>query len=139
MTGGRRTAALLALLTIAACSGPTDPAGEVANVRGTWQYSGDQAAPALTLEGTLLINTQDHDVIGGQLSWQEQGAAGGVRSDGGAVTGRVIEDTDIDFDVLMAAAERRHVGRITGDTIRGAWIEVSSGRSGNFIAVKAVP
>jgi hypothetical protein len=121
------------------CSFPTDPAGEVADVRGTWHYSGDQAAPALTLDGTLLISTQRDDVISGQLSWQEQGVAGGVRSDGGPVSGRVIEDSDVDFDVLLAATERRHVGRIVGDTIRGAWIEVSSGRSGNFVAVKAAP
>jgi hypothetical protein len=135
----RSAAVLIPTLIACGCSFPTDPAGAVADVRGTWHYSGDQAAPALTLDGTLLISTQRDDVIGGQLSWQEQGVAGGVRSDGGPVSGRVIEDSDVDFDVLLAATERRHVGRITGDTIRGAWIEVSSGRSGNFVAVKAAP
>lgn len=135
----RSGALLIPTLIACACSFPTDPAGEVADVRGTWHYSGDQAAPALTLDGTLLISTQRDDVIGGQLSWQEQGVAGGVRSDGGPVSGRVIEDSDVDFDVLLAATERRHVGRIIGDTIRGAWIEVSSGRSGNFVAVRTAP
>ncbi len=108
-------------------------------MRGTWHYSGDQAAPALTLDGTLIISSQAQDVVSGQVSWTEQEVGGGTRVDGGPVSGRVIERSDIDFDVLRAGTERRHVGRITGDTIRGAWVELTSGRSGNFLAVKSTP
>ena len=135
----RNCIAAAALLVGAGCSFATDPSGEVAQVRGTWHYSGDQSAPALTLDGTLIITAQTNDLVSGQISWQEQEVGGGMRTDGGPVSGRVIESTDIDFDVLRSGTERRHVGRITADTIRGAWIEISSGRSGNFLAVKDQP
>jgi hypothetical protein len=128
-----------AALLATGCSLATDPVGEVADLRGTWRYSGDQTAPALTLEGTLTITAQSADVISGQLSWQEQAAGGGTRTDGGPVSGRVIETTDVDFDVILGAVERRHVGRITGDTVRGAWIELTSGKSGNFLAIRGLP
>lgn len=137
MTTVRRSlAAIAATLAVSACSLATEPPGEVADIRGTWHYSGDQAAPALTLDGTLLISMQTDDVVSGQLSWQEQAAGGGVQNDGGPVSGRVIGDSDVDFDVLRSGSERRHVGRITADTIRGAWVELSSGRSGTFVAIK---
>lgn len=139
MRSYRRRAAAVTLMVAAGCSFATGPSGAVADVRGTWHYSGDQSAPALTLNGTLIINGQTDDLVSGQISWQEQEVGGGTRTDGGPVSGRVIETTDIDFDVLRSGTERRHVGRITADTIRGAWIEISSGRSGNFLAVKDQP
>jgi len=135
----RRLALLAPLALSTGCSFATDPQEEVADVRGTWHYSGDQAAPALTLEGTLTINAQTADVIAGQLSWQEQDPGGGTRVDGGPVSGRVIGLADVDFDVLLPGSERRHVGRISGDSIRGAWIDLLSGRSGEFLAVRSTP
>lgn len=134
-----RGATTVVLVVATACSFATGPSGAVADVRGTWHYSGDQAAPALTLDGTMIINSQALDLVSGQVSWTEQEVGGGTRVDGGPVSGRVIEQSDVDFDVLRSGTERRHVGRITGDTIRGAWVELSSGRSGNFLAVKLQP
>jgi hypothetical protein len=135
---GPRALAAVVVLSIG-CSLATEPSGEVADVLGDWQYSGDQTAPALTLEGTLSIQNQAGENVSGQLSWQESDGGGVIRSVGGPVSGRVIETTDIDFDVLLSGTERRHVGRIIGDTIRGAWVEVSSGRSGEFLAVRGAP
>jgi hypothetical protein len=129
----------LLALALAGCSFTTEPAGEVADVRGSWQYSGEQTAPVLTLEGTLNIAAQSGDMVSGQLSWEERDPGGGTLVRGGPVSGRVIGTTDVDFDVLLAGTERRHVGRITRDTIRGAWVEVSSGRNGEFLAVRGAP
>lgn len=130
--------ALLALLP-AACAFATDPDAEVADVRGTWTYTGEQSAPALALTGTLTVQSQQGETIGGQLSWQEPDGLGGQAIRGGAVSGRVIETTDVDFDVLSVGVTRRHVGRLAGDSIKGAWIEVSSGKSGEFVAVRSTP
>lgn len=135
----RRLRLALLLPFAVACSFSTEPAGEVADLLGTWQYSGEQSAPALTLEGTLSIAAQSGDILSGQLSWEEHDAGGGMVLRGGPVSGRVIGTTDVDFDVLLAGTERRHVGRITGDTIRGAWVEVANGRSGEFLAVRGAP
>ena len=134
----RATLVLAAILAFGgACDFATDPGGAVADIRGSWQYSGDQSAPALTLTGTLVIQTQAGEVVGGQLSWQEQDGMGGTISRGGAVSGRVIGESDVDFDVILGAVTRRHVGRISGDSLNGAWVEVSTGKSGDFTAVKA--
>lgn len=134
----RRTALGLSacLLLATGCAFSTEPSGDVAAVRGSWHYSGEQAAPTLTLEGTLIFESQSGEVVSGRLSWQEQDPGGGVRMDGGPVSGRVIGRSDVDFDVLRAAGDRRHVGRIVGDTIRGAWVELQSGKSGTFVAVR---
>ncbi len=136
--GGAGLVAALGLLG-SACAFATDPDQTVADVRGTWQYSGAQSAPALVLTGTLSISTQQGEVVGGQLSWQEPDGSGGTANRGGAVSGRVIETTDVDFDVLAPGVTRRHVGRLVGDSIKGAWIETSTGKSGDFVAVRGTP
>lgn len=134
----RSVLASLALLC-GACAFATDPNEDVADLRGTWQYTGEQSAPALALTGTLTIQSQQGEVVNGQLSWQEPDGSGGTANRGGAVSGRVIETTDVDFDVLVPGVTRRHVGRLAGDSIKGAWIETGSGKSGEFVAVRGTP
>ncbi len=124
---------------VAACAATTDPSTDVADLRGTWQYSGEQTAPALTMVGTLVIEAQQGALLTGRISWEEQAVGGGTRVDGGAVTGRVIDRSDVDFDVFLPGGERRHVARLTADTMRGAWVQLSSGRSGEFVAVRGAP
>lgn len=127
------------LLAAGGCDLATETDGPVANVEGSWRYTGQQTAPSLTLEGTLVIGPQSGDVVNGQLTWEERDVSGGLVLDGGPVSGRVIELEDIDFDVLRSGGDRRHVGRISGDTIRGAWIQASSGASGEFLAIRETP
>lgn len=124
---------------VAACASTTDPSTDVADLRGTWQYNGEQTAPALTMVGTLVIEAQQGALVTGRISWEEAAVGGGTRVDGGAVTGRVIDRSDVDFDVFLPGGERRHVARLTADTMRGAWVQLSSGRSGEFVAVRGTP
>jgi hypothetical protein len=131
--------AVALLVAAAGCNLATEADGPVANVKGSWHYTGQQTAPSLTLEGTLVIGPQAGDVVNGQLTWEERDALGGLVLDGGPVSGRVIALEDIDFDVLRSGGDRRHVGRIAGDTIRGAWIQTSSGASGEFLAIRETP
>jgi hypothetical protein len=126
-------------LAFCACAQSTDATTDVADLRGTWRFTGDQTAPALTMAGTLVIESQSGDMVTGRLTWEEQAVGGGTRVDGGPVTGRVIDWTDVDFDVLLSSGERRHVGRLSADTMRGAWVQLSTGSSGEFLAVRGAP
>jgi hypothetical protein len=136
----RRTLRFAALLALSACSLSTEPTGPVADVRGTWRYVGTQSAPALQLEGTLVVTQQRGDIITGSVTWEERDGLGDVQIRGGQLTGRVIGLEDIDFDVLMPEGDRRHVARVIGDSLDGVWAAVSAGRSGDFRATRqAVP
>lgn len=131
-------ATLCATLVVAACDLSTEPTGPVADVRGTWRYVGTQSAPALQLEGTLVVTQQRGDIISGSVTWEERDGLGDVQVKGGQMTGRVIGLEDIDFDVLLPEGDRRHVARVSGDSIDGVWAAVSAGRSGDFRASRQV-
>ena len=108
-------------------------------MRGTWQYSGQQSEPSLQLTGTLVIAFQDGALLTGSLSWEERDGSGGTRLQAGAVSGRVIERSDIDFDVFVADRTRRHVARLGDGSMNGAWVQIETGRSGQFVAVRSTP
>lgn len=131
--------ALGAALLMGGCALPSDPPGEGAVVRGTWTLTGTQSAPSATLDGQLTVSAQDGDQISGSAGWQERDAAGMLRPDGGPMSGRVIGETDVDFDITVGGIARRHVGRIRADTIEGSWVQVSDGRSGTFRLVRGTP
>jgi hypothetical protein len=133
---GRATAFLLTLLSTSACIDTATDASTVADVRGTWRYVGSQQAPAVQLNGTLIIEEQEGDLLSGRANWEERTAQGMVQSVAGAVSGRVIELTDVDFDVRIGTDTRRHVARISGDTLRGTWVLIGGGRTGEFTAVR---
>lgn len=139
----RRSLARIALLVptvvaigLAGCVDPAGPTAMAADVRGSWRFTADQAAPPLHLEGTLVIESQRGDLITGTISWEERDGSGVIRLDGGAVTGLVIDRSDVDFDVLMSGGSRRHVARLSTDTMQGSWLQVTNGRSGAFRAVR---
>lgn len=131
-----------ALLGVAAasfgCSLGGDPLGPVADLRGVWIYSGTQAVPALGLEGTLTLAEQSGSQVEGSASWVEEDGLGGTSLRAGSLAGTVIGETDVDMEVALAGAVRRHVARISanGDTLEGVWSDVAGGLSGTFTAVR---
>jgi hypothetical protein len=133
--------ASLATLALAGCVLGTGPSGPFADVVGTWTYVGEQTSPALQITGTLTISDQDDDLILGSLAFTTDDGLGGIQADGGAVTGRVIELSDVDFDVLLGTGDRRHVAHISanGDTLSGLWTQAGSGASGEFVATRNAP
>lgn len=128
----------LAAVMLAGCALSTEPAGPVADLRGMWTYAGTQAVPALDLEGTLNLAEQAGAQVEGTASWVEQDGLGNTALRGGSLAGTVIGVTDIDLEIALADAVRRHVGRISanGDTLQGVWAEVGGGLSGTFTAVR---
>ena len=129
----------VALLLVAGCESSTGVSGEVADVRGPWEFTGTQLAPSLQLSGTLVIAGQDGDLVTGSLSWEERDGLGGTTAHAGSVSGRVIGLTDIDFDVFAGEGVRRHVARLGTGSMEGAWVQVSTGRSGEFAAAQEIP
>lgn len=144
-TGIRRAARAggvgLAMIMLGAtgCTLTTSSAGDPADVQGEWTFTAEQVTPALTLTGTLSITSQDEDLISGTLTWQESDGLGNVRVDGGPITGRVLGAEDVDFDLLRTGGSRRHVARLTADTMEGNWLQASIGASGGFRAVRETP
>lgn len=131
--------ALVGIATVAlGCSLGGDPLEPVADLRGGWDYAGTQAVPALTLEGTLTVAVQDGAQVEGSVSWVEQDGLGGTALRAGSLAGTVIGETDVDMEVALADAVRRHVARISanGDTLVGVWAEVGGGLTGTFTAVR---
>jgi len=128
----------IAALGLSACTLATEAEGPFANVVGSWRYTGSQAAPALSFDGTMSILQQSGGEISGSLTWTERDALDNLQLRGAQVAGRVIGLEDTDFDVVIPEANRRHVARISanGDTVDGVWASVTSGRSGTFRAIR---
>jgi hypothetical protein len=134
----RRVTCLLGLGVLVGCSLPGEPAADSAIVRGEWEFTGTQTAPQATMTGSLTIQTQSGDLITGSAGWDERDGFGVVRSTGGPVSGRVIGQQDVDFDIVTDdGVTRRHVGRIRADTMDGSWVQFGDGRTGSFRAVRA--
>ncbi len=134
----RLVSGVLAGGLLAGCAVSTAPGGAAADLRGTWRYAGTQAAPALQLTGTLVITGQTDDAIVGTLSWTETDGVTEPVLRGGPVSGTVIGMEDVDFDVAPTDGVRRHVARVTPDSLVGVWVSTGSSKSGTFTAVRQV-
>lgn len=133
--------ALLLLSLVAGCSNSSTLTGPVASVQGSWAFSGSQAAPPLSLVGTLNITRQSGDVIEGGLGWTESDGIGAPIVRSAPLAGLVIGTTDIDFDVNMEGESRRHLARVSvnGDTLVGVWVSSVGSRTGTFTARRIDP
>jgi hypothetical protein len=134
-----RALATLSLFAFGACALPSGPDREAARVLGEWSFTGQQAVPSLAIEGTLRIESQDGDLIVGSASWEERDALGVTVLRGGAITGRVIGESDVDFDILVGATARRHVARLAADTMAGSWVQPGTSAAGTWRAVRGAP
>lgn len=126
-----------------ACLGSTDPGKMGVPVLGTWSYTATQGSPsAAQLSGALAFSSQTGAQISGTLDVVETGVGGLQRRLAGPVSGRTVDSTTVDFDMLLGAVSRRHVGQVRGDSITGTWVEtpVDGGvpsASGSFRAARA--
>lgn len=129
-----------AALGLAGCTLVTEPDGPFADVAGSWTYAAEQSSPVLDIDGTLTL-TQQRAALGGALAFAASDGIGPPANDGGPVSGLVIGTTDVDFDVQLPSGARRHVARVSAgrDTIEGAWVHLSSGAAGVFLATRDTP
>jgi hypothetical protein len=107
-----------------ACLGPTDPGKMGVPVIGGWNYVATQGSPsAAQLNGALAFSGQTGAEISGTLDVVEIGLGGQQRRLAGPVSGRTVDSTTLDFDMLLGAVARRHVGKVRGDSLTGTWVE----------------
>lgn len=104
----------------------TDGGPALVNVRGTWSYAAVQAGQPVTTDGTLVL-TQDSTVrFSGTLDASERDTRGDVRRVIAVVSGRTVDATVVDFDmVLDPTSSRHHTGEVHGDSLSGTWVELT--------------
>jgi hypothetical protein len=131
-------AALSAAAAMLACSAPTDATIAQVSVRGTWSYVGNESGRATSSVGTLVLSQDSTVRFSGTLDANETDDRGQIRRVLAVVSGRTIDATLVDFDVVLdPAVTRHHTGSARGDSLTGNWIEVSStgiAASGTFRA-----
>jgi hypothetical protein len=138
----RWISAVVAGATVA-CIGSTDPGKMGVPVVGSWNYVAVQGSPsAAQLNGALAFSGQTGAQISGTLDVIEVGSGGQQRRLAGPVSGRTVDSTTLDFDLLLGDLSRRHVGQVRGDSLTGTWVEapVDGGvpsASGTFRASRA--
>jgi hypothetical protein len=138
----RATLGLLAAALTAACSSSTGPDTAGVSVLASWGYVGRQTSPTdAALAGTLAFMSQAGASVAGALDVVETSAGGAQRRMAGAVSGRTVNSTTLDFDVTLTSVTRRHIGVVKGDSITGTWIEQPLGggapsASGSFRAAR---
>lgn len=122
-------------LTLASCvllsqlgcvTATTDSTLALVNVAGTWSYVGSRAGQSIASSGTLAL-TQDRTVsFAGTFDATEQDVTGELHRVVGVVSGRTMDATSVDFDVIVdATVTRHHTGEVHGDSLTGAWVELS--------------
>ncbi len=137
-----RVSLVAGTLLLSGCIASTDVGSAGVSVTGTWRYAGRQTVPAdADLAGTLSFTTQVGATVAGALDVTETDFRGTPRRLTGAVAGRTVDSTTVDFDLVLSAVTRRHVGRVVGDSLTGTWIEqaVAGGAptaSGSFRAAR---
>jgi hypothetical protein len=135
--GSLRGVMAAALLT-AACSAPTDATIAQVSVRGTWSYVSNESGRATSAIGTLVLSQDSTVQFSGTLDANETDDRGLLHRILAVVSGRTIDATLVDFDVVLdPTVTRRHTGSARGDSLTGNWVELSStgiAASGTFRA-----
>lgn len=140
-----RARTLLAGLAAALAACSTSPSRTVnAPVQGTWSYTGTQTSPARTLTGTLTIPTVGGGTFTGSLAVIERDQNNNQTGDfSGPINGESLDSTHVSFDAAFTSetAVRQHVGVVSGDTLKGNWVEQDGGTtySGSFTAIRTGP
>ena len=136
----RRVFGLTAILLMAASclSAPTETAPATVIVRGSWSYSSVESANATIANGTLTLSQDSTVRFTGTLDANEQDSHGQLRRIAGVVSGRTIDESLVEFDMVIdPLTTRRHSGVVKGDSLIGSWVQVSDagiGASGTFRA-----
>lgn len=123
---------------LSACLKSTEPQASLLDLSGKWHYTGFQAgAVRETLDGTLEITRESGMSFQGTLVLEALNEQTGLtRVLNGFVSGSESGTDVIDFEAAIESNPRRHVGRISADTIAGDWISASDGMTGNFRVVR---
>src|SRR6266567_3727084 len=133
--------AAIAAAPILSCQNPSAIGGAMVDVSGAWSYVAAAASSPTTIVGTLTITQSGQASFTGALDANQSDARGQVAHVVGIVSGRALDSTLIDFDIVLDAATRRHhSGRLAGDSVSGTWLEAGDAgilSSGTFRGKRA--
>jgi hypothetical protein len=130
--------AILAIAVLA-CSNPTDEGPARFPLARDWQYSAEQRAPGfLRVNGSVRISSQSGTRFDGSVDVVELDDTGVADRRVGLLGGRFQDSVTVDFDIRLESEIRRHVGRVSADTISGEWALTSGGSAsgGTFRMVR---
>jgi hypothetical protein len=114
-------------MAVVACSAPTDTRLAQLSVRGTWSYVSNETGRATASVGTLSLEQDSTVRFSGTLDANETDDRGLIHRLLAVVSGRTIDASLVDFDVVLdPSVTRRHTGTAHGDSLTGNWVEVSS-------------
>jgi len=136
----RAALGLFALLVLgtSCLSAPTETTPATVIVRGAWSYASVQSGNATIANGTLTLSQDSTVRFTGTLDANEQDSHGQLRRIAGVVSGHTIDETLVEFDMVIdATTTRRHNGAVKGDSLTGSWVQISDAgiaASGNFRA-----
>jgi hypothetical protein len=119
-------------------SAPTDATPAAVIVRGSWSYVSVQSGNAATANGTLKLSQDSTVRFSGTLDANEQDTNGQLRHLAAVISGRTIDQSLVEFDVVIdATTARHHSGAVQGDSLTGSWVQISDAgiaASGTFRA-----
>lgn len=130
--------AAVLLLGVSCLSAPTEAAPATVIVRGSWSYASLESGSATIANGTLTLSQDSTVRFTGTLDANEQDTHGQLRRIAGVVSGRTIDESRIEFDMVIdPSTTRRHNGAVKGDSLTGSWVQISDAgiaASGTFRA-----
>ena len=131
---------VFAVLALAASClhAPTDVTPATVIVRGSWNYASAQSGSTAMANGTLMLSQDSTARFTGTLDANEQDSHGQLRHIAAVISGRTIDESLVEFDVVIdPATTRRHSGAVKGDSLTGSWVQISDAgivASGTFRA-----
>ena len=118
--------AALFTLGVSCLRAPTEAAPAAVIVRGSWSYVSVQSGNVATANGTLQLSQDSTVRFSGTLDANEQDTHGQLHHLAAVISGRTIDQSLVEFDVVLdAATTRHHSGAVKGDSLTGSWVQIS--------------
>ena len=124
----RRAAGALGLVVLSSCRAVSDVGPSTLDVSGAWNYIATAASSAVTLSGTMTLSQPAGagSSFTGGLDASQTDARGQVSRVVAIVSGRPIDSSRVEFDLILDASTRRHhSGTVAGDSVSGTWLETA--------------
>ena len=126
MIRGLLASAALALLASGCANAPTDEGPARFPLARDWHYSADQQTPDRTrIEGEIQFTFQSGLRFDGAVDVIETDFLGQGERRTGILSGRFRDSANVEFDLRLDDASRRHVGQVARDSILGSWFQTS--------------
>ena len=118
----------MGLVALASCRAVSDVGASALDLSGAWNYIATASSSAVTLSGTMTLSQTagGGSSFSGGLDASQMDARGQVSRVVAIVSGRAIDSSRVEFDLILdASARRHHSGIVAGDSVSGTWLETT--------------